>query len=57
MLNLGGILWHYGNAAESSGTASFTGLKEATFADFSLDGDKLDPHASLSTFGLTYDLF
>lgn len=40
MLNLGGILWHYGNAAESSGTASFTGLKEATFADFSLDGVK-----------------
>ena len=40
MLNLGGLLWHFGNASESSGSASFTGMKDATLADFSKDGMK-----------------
>ena len=31
LINLGGILWYYGNAGHSEGTISFSGLKGVTY--------------------------
>ena len=37
VLDLGGILWYYGNAGTSSGSYSFEGLKELTMEELSED--------------------
>ena len=39
VLDLGGILWYYGNAGTSAGSYSFEGLKDVTIAE--LDQDKI----------------
>ena len=38
LLDLGGILWYYGNAAKSSGTATFKGLSELSYDEMNADG-------------------
>ena len=38
LLDLGTILWYYGNSAVSSGTIGFTGLNNLAFEDFNKDG-------------------
>ena len=38
LLDLGTMVWHYGNAATSSGSASFTGLQEATMDELGREG-------------------
>lgn len=38
LLDLGTILWYYGNAAVSSGTVDFTGLNNLAYEDFNKDG-------------------
>lgn len=38
LVDLGGIFWHCGNAAKSSGTVSFSGLKDLTVEEFNKDG-------------------
>ena len=40
VLDLGLVLWHYGNAAVSSGSASFTGLRDATLSELGKEGMK-----------------
>ena len=38
VLDLGGILWYYGNAASSSGKVTFTGFKDLTYEQMNMDG-------------------
>ena len=38
VVDLGGIFWHCGNSAKSSGTVSFAGLKDLTVDNFNKDG-------------------
>jgi hypothetical protein len=38
VLDLGGILWYYGNAAASSGDVDFTGFQDLTYDQMNMDG-------------------
>jgi hypothetical protein len=38
VLDLGGILWYYGNAASSSGDVDFTGFQDLTYEQMNMDG-------------------
>ena len=38
VLDLGGILWHFGNASYSTGTVTFAGLKDLAYEDFNKEG-------------------